>query len=225
MGKREIIEIAGEVFRTKTAVKERARDVLNRESIGDTVDGEDLSFLAGLLERHPHAAQKIGPGLVAIFVGTPPGWPSQRCFWLRRTDGTETDWSFIECINASSQRAKFLSACRRAVSSQVIAFKFSQSVKDDDWMTCPVTGELITVKASHVDHMAPMTFLALVDRFLQESGIDLETVRLEGIEDQETDDRFADQSLADRWAEFHRQHARLRLVSRRANLSILRKTS
>ena len=133
MAKRECIHVAGISFSGKTALRAHASSVLARWKMGIAIEGADFEFLLGLLDRHPHAEQKIGPGVERIWVGIPPGWPMQRGFWLRRIDGSETDWSFLECVKASSQRAKFLSACRRVIASQVIAFKFDQSMVNNDY--------------------------------------------------------------------------------------------
>lgn len=87
-----------------------------------------------------------------------------------------------------------------------------------------VSGDPITAESCHVDHVAPMTFEAIVQAFLAAIGIDAAQVEyLDG--DNVTESQFADRELSERFALFHRERAVLRVVSKRANLSLLRRKS
>ncbi len=77
------------------------RAMLKRYRNGDTIDEQDSTYLLNLLERHEDAEGKIGCGMKRFFRklsvdGTP-------CFWLERTDGTLTDFSYIDCVSAKEQ--------------------------------------------------------------------------------------------------------------------------
>lgn len=86
---------------------------------------------------------------------------------------------------------------------------------------CPVTGEKIE-DGGHVDHAPPWSFERIVDEFVKDNAIDVESVAyLDG--DGQTQSVFADPALARSFAEYHRARAKLRLVSKHANLSVLKK--
>jgi hypothetical protein len=82
---------------------------------------------------------------------------------------------------------------------------------------------MITQSEAHVDHAAPDTLYALIDRFVQERGIDPETVALTGSTDGCVGEGFQDADLHRAWVAFHNEHAVLRVVSVYANLGILKR--
>jgi hypothetical protein len=90
-------------------------------------------------------------------------------------------------------------------------------------VVCPLTGEPVALEDAHVDHVPPDTFDSLLSRFVAEAGIDPGSVKTTGHGDGEVVLRLADAGLARAWERFHRENARLRVVSRRGNLSVSRK--
>ena len=90
-------------------------------------------------------------------------------------------------------------------------------------LRCPVTGDVIRTSDAHVDHEIP--FEELLRRFLEEEGVKLGDVEVEPPEDEVTMAKLSDAALSKSWQDFHWKNARLRLVSVRANLSVLRKKS
>jgi len=223
MAKRQPIEMGGLVFRTKTALTAYVRGILYGNAPEEPIGGESASFLLALLGRHPQATQKIGAGVERFFVRVNTQFGDNKGFWLRRVDGTETDWSFLECITPTDHRKKFLNACRGAVAHQVIAFKAMQVGQSDEIMACPITGELFAPADGHVDHAEPSTFEAIVDAFVGENQIDITNVVIDFCKDGQLGDLFVDQDLARRWIAFHEARANLRLISPHANLSNLRR--
>jgi hypothetical protein len=213
-------EINGEQFASKAALQRRIRTILNTR-LGE-VDGEHAPFLLSLFRRHRDAEQKFGPGVAAIRVVLAMPYKT-RCFEIERVDGTRTDISYLECLKPSTVFEWFPAACRTAVVDQIQAFKDS-AFGASHWVNCAVTGDPVSRDNCHVDHEPPWTFEAIVDSFLDNSVIDL--AQLEFMDgDGETQSRFADQSLADSFARYHAERAQLRVVTRWANLSLLRKAS
>jgi hypothetical protein len=87
-------------------------------------------------------------------------------------------------------------------------------------MACPITGELVSRETCHIDHAPPWTFDAMVSEFAVGRGL-LDEV--EPTADGRTTTRFRDGALSRAFAEFHRGLASLRVVSRKANLGVLRR--
>lgn len=217
MAKRQSIAILGETFASKAALQRRVQPLL--KTLGP-VPVSEVPFLLAFFERHPTAEQKIGPGIAAIWVA-PAGDYATNCFHIRRTDGTETHLSYKECITPTTPAQWFRMAARTAIVPQQQAAK-DLAFAASDTIACPITGESITRETSHADHEPPSTFFAIAAAFLAETGTDPSAVEYEDA-DSTVESRFVDDSLASRFAEFHRARASLRVVSIKANLSTLRR--
>jgi len=209
------IDVGGEAFATKKALEERCRLVLYRSPLGDPLSADDFAFMRALLEHHDDADAKIGCGVASMQVRRDPY--GGQCFWLRRIDGTQTDFSFRSCIRPKAPEADFRAACRRAITEQILDFKkFAFSNGHD---VCAVTGVRVTADDCHVDHAPPATFLALLSKFVELRGLVVAAVKIAGHEDGSTEKRIVDHSLREDWQMFHRDHAVLRITTAHANLS------
>ncbi len=62
-------------------------------------------------------------------------------------------------------------------------------------------------------------------KFIQQEQIDVQVICLTGFGDNEIRKDFQDSDVRERWQEFHRLNARLRLVSKKANLSDIRRSA
>lgn len=204
-------------FTTKKAATEAIRKVLYAYNPGESLKEEDASFMANVLEHHPEAAMKIGCGVRSFQVEN--NHPT-RGFWITRTDGTRTDFSFLSCLTPPTPEMDARKAFRTEVRDQLVAFKanaFSSSAQ----LACAVTGVLLTSDRCHVDHYEP-TFLELTEQFLASRGVAIVDVQVEPTLDGSTETKLLDRELAKAWAEFHTR-AKLRIVSAHANLSLLRR--
>lgn len=217
MGKSITMVVNNEVFKTKEALRKRCQAILNHYAVTADVSEEHCRFLASLIERyHPEAELKLGNGVKRIWVGT--NEYGGRGFYLERLDGSTTDFSFMKCISHPSVWNDFQSACRNAVADDKQAYKDARFAHART-VACELTGELLTRDTAHVDHIPPRTFQNLLKVFLKRSGIDYRTVGIEPTLDGKEGCWLTDQGFAKRWREFHSVNARLRLISRTANLS------
>ena len=212
--------LAGEVFATKVALAKRAQKILHGPL--RVLQGQEYSFVLALLQQHPNADQKIGCGVTRIRVVQAQVWKKNHAFELERMDGTRTDFSYRQCISPSSNRSKFAKACRVAIVDQVLEAKRKAFVAGTT-LECPVTGELVTWSNCHVDHEGPWTFLAIVEAFIADRAVDVDTAVDLAPRDGETEQQFANPETRLSFQIFHALRARLRVVSARANLSTLRK--
>lgn len=157
--------IGAHTFSGKDKIREHARRILDRHEPESPISGPAAAFLKELLARHPNYGRKVGVGVREIFVRI--NWKAEgyenRCFWIRREDGTETDFSYTECIWPTDHRKKFLIACRNAIREQVREFRDGERARLGKIATCPVTGREFAVDEAHVDHVHPNTFESLVD--------------------------------------------------------------
>ncbi len=210
--------IGPHVFSSREKIREHAGRILRRHAPEEPIEGVEREFLLALLQSHPSAARKIGPGVATLFVRTHSDWgaPHNRCFWLRRTDGTETDWSFRECIWPTDHRTEFLRACRSAIVPQIVAFRKRQG----DTAICPISGREFNVSEAQVDHEHPNTFERIVDQFIAAHSIDIASVEIVSGNDGQLRDRFADPMLERSWIVFHADRAVLRMLPAKINAKL-----
>jgi hypothetical protein len=85
-------------FNTKYAVIGHFQAILWRhKELPFFLGQSDAAMVLALLQHHPRAAAKVGAGVKAVYVQQAPrsvNYTGQRCFWLERTDGTSTDFSY-----------------------------------------------------------------------------------------------------------------------------------
>ena len=203
-------------FPSKKQAGDFIREILYRYAIGARVLSPDAEFLRDLLELHPEATQKIGVGVAFFRVQQNMG---SRGFWLYRVDGTSTDWSFLACLTPPSREAEARAAFRTAIRDQVAEFRTNLELSG---LVCPITGEPLTsFNQIHIDHEIP--FEDLLARFLDDEEMELGRVAVVPTSDGSTDTELLDHGLRGAWQRYHRERALLRAVSRRANLSVLRR--
>lgn len=203
-------------FSSKEQIKRYVQSIFARYEDGQRLNSTDESFVLDLLEWHPSASQKMGCGIHYIKIHVPPPWYNSKGFQIVRFDGSTTDFSYRVCLTPklADQSVKFLAACRSAIAPQIAAFK-RESFGDSESIYCTVTHRFIRWDESHADHY-PKPFIDLVDEYLAASQVDVKTVKFtEGDNVQAC--RFADVDLATHWAEWHRQHAQLRVICGKAN--------
>jgi hypothetical protein len=214
MAKTTPIVVNDESFPSKAALRRRVQAIL----YGGDPDEDSVAFLRDLVRRHRSAAEKIGPGIQTFRIVKVVPYNTAG-FEIVRVDGTVTDVSYLECINETTPRHWFPAACRNAVFYQVAHVK-DEAFAISDSIQCPITGEPLTRETCHADHAPPWTFEAIVDAFIAEHRMDPSKVNyVEG--DGSVGSRFADAQLSARFAAFHLERASLRVVSKRANLSVL----
>ncbi len=210
---REPIHIGNRAFKNKSEAAGYFRRLLS----GGAVTGDAAAELMDLLAMHPDAERKIGPG-VERFEVRQQG--RNRCFWVVRVDGSETDFSFLKCLSASraDPMARFLSAARRAVAGQARAVR-DAAFRDTATLICPITEEPFTVESCHIDHH-PRPFVFWARLFVCARGR-IPATRTH--EDGQVGEFFADEDDERAWVAFHAAAAEMRAVSAAGNLRKPRK--
>jgi hypothetical protein len=224
MGKRQSFEIGGETFKTKKSLVERIQKILHAYTEGQSLNIPDFKFMLDVLHLHPSMEQKVGCGVASMQVKKNPIYPSNRGFWLVRTDDTSTDFSFNKCLSPSSRKEKVQRAFRSAIEPYCFSFKqrFFDNISDGTTV-CEYTGKHIKFLGSHVDHKPPNTFQKLFDDFLTENNLDVNQIETYGAGlDNVIQSEIADIELKNCWIQFHNERAELRVISAEANWSHVR---
>jgi hypothetical protein len=215
--------IAQESFDDKEQIKNRCREVLAATQDGHPVDLAHKPFLFALFQHHTEWEEKAAAGVVDFTVKrTPHG---TRCFFLIMPDGGSVDISYPHAVkhipsprtqNLLPQRLlDFRAAARAAVAKQIYDFRGVQLARG---IHCPISNVLITRDDYAVDHEPPLTFDRLLFQFCTERGLNPLIVEVHSVDG--TDAHISDVTLRDAWYDHHATHARLRLLTRAANLKL-----
>lgn len=211
--------IGDKSFKSKADAKNYIRGIIGKYRNDEPVSlADDDRFLRDLIAGHPHADEKIGCGIERFTVRADVVWRSSRHFVIIRTDGTETDFSFHTCLDGESIQATVRGAMRHAVRGQVLAFK--HEVISGPCPSCPISGVALTADNSHVDHEYPATFSALADQWRTEQMLEWKMIVIGPSKDNQLVREMADPGQIESWKGFHRDNARLRLLSAAANLAL-----
>lgn len=221
----------GRTWPTQKGATEHFRHIRDRYAdkvpINDAQDHEDL---LALLERydaaHGEEDSKIGVGVDFFEVRTNygSGGPT-RGFWLHRSDGSTTDFSFLWAIRGipKPQYQEFAEACRAAVDQELKAAKrrfFDTHANADGLVPCELTDTLLSFETAHLDHAHP-SFGALVITFRAARGwhAAIPAGTLTRPSDNQLITTFVDPAVADAFKAFHRRAAMLRVIAPGANLA------
>lgn len=223
----------GKSWPTQKAAEDHFRGVLHSYRNGDVIeDREHHEDLVALVERFDevHVSQglvpKAGCGIDYFFrkLNTSEGW-STPSFWIRRTDGSETDVSFKWAVKGEvrSGSLDFVDACRTAVHSDLLAAKrafFDEHGDENGTVECEVSGRLISFDQAHVDHAWP-TFGQLVVMFRAARGWagGIPGGVVSAPADAQTQANFVDAEVAESFRSMHHGSAQLRIVDKAVNLS------
>ena len=169
---------------------------------------------------HPEWKDKEGVGIDHIEV-RPDGY-GHKCFYLIRKDSTVTDISYLTSITPPSKKEQVRTACRTAIRPTIKDIKNSVKLP----YRCPITGDIITsMEDIQIDHY-DREFNDVFELWIKDKDLDwlYEDVMKSNV-DGSTITSFKDESIIKDFIEFHNTHTHLRVVSKKANLSVLKRKS
>lgn len=215
--------IAGIPFPTKNAIVEYVRTLFECYDVGECLNDEHFQFVMELLKGHSRYKLKVGCGIKSVRIDLNTEWKKYKMFTLIRTDGTEADVSYRECVYPTSKKQHFAAACRNAVVDDILAFKqrhYDQLRDENNCVPCELSGVLVHWNDAHIDHAPPWTFQRIVEHALNTWHLDLERLELGGDEDGAFQNYFVDEKLKKQFKILHGNLARLRVVSKEVNLKL-----
>ncbi|MFF3208419.1 DUF3223 domain-containing protein [Streptomyces sp. NPDC002962] len=201
-------------YATKKARQEAVQAVLGRYDLGQVVDQEDDDLLLrDLLDMHPDAAEKVGPGVDRFrIIPTPRG--HHKGPEAIRIDGSKVAFSYQKCLEAPTHRQRVLDAMRTEIQPQVNTYY--ESRKASNTLVSGEGGQLLAPDDTHVSYFRGPRFHDIAMEFIQATGgfdaVDLTSETARGLA------LFTDRTLAERWHDHHREHAVLGLLSAKENL-------
>lgn len=221
--------LAGQIFQSRASLRKTLTAIVESREAGSRLSGTEDALIREVVGWHPDATTKIGPGIRSFRVERHPTFRSPMLV-LERTDGTETDFSYLSAIaqigkpandnarmSSSVTRASFIRAAREAIRPQIEAFRRAAQTAVADplgRMRCEVTDALLSPNAVDIDHDRPWDFASIAEAFVAEHELVIAQVKIMGFEDGSTRRYFADPKMAEGFADFHLKRARLRVIDR-----------
>jgi len=135
MAKRQVYNLLDKTFQTKADFTNFFKTILNKYELNVAIDNTDLHYISELLKRHPEYDKKIGSGIQEIVIKLDGKWYKTRCFHIIRTDGTQTDFSYLHCINNDTSREPikmFKASARSAVEEQIRSYFLDYISQNED---------------------------------------------------------------------------------------------
>ena len=204
-------------FKYKKDVIAYYKNILNSYKFQEILNESDFNDVLNLLKIHPNAQEKIGVGVKEIIVDETRY--KTKCFNAIRFDSSSEIFSYIKCINGDlSPLAKFSKTCRDVIADdlRLVKLSFFKGNSKKGRVKCQETGKLSLWEELNVDHRQPNTFSVIVDRFIELYKIDLSAV--EYIETIDNVYSFKDDDFAEKFRQYHKEKANLRLVRKDNNL-------
>ncbi|EFK97994.1 conserved hypothetical protein [Streptomyces sp. SPB78] len=178
------------------------------------IDREDDDLLLrDLLDMHPDAAEKVGPGVDRFrIIPTPRG--HHKGPEAVQVDGSKVAFSYKKCLAPPTHRQRVLASMRTEVQPQVNAYY--ESRKASNTLVSDESGQPLATDATHVAYFRGPRFHDIATEFVQAAGgfdaVDLTAETARGLA------LFTDRPLAERWHAHHQEHAVLGLLSAKENL-------
>lgn len=215
--------IQGKEFKNKEEIKKYVRGITSKYKDYTLLEKEDMDFMMEIIKLHDEAEDKIGCGIKNIWIKKNPPY-NTRGFWFTREDNTQSDFSWVKCIDKPKDTKKrdFYAACRTTVKDQIIDFK-NKAFQETEKIICPLSGEVLTKNNCHVDHVYPATFQNLVKNFIKEYNLDIYSIKIEPTKDGEIETKFKYDNIADLFYNYHLKTAKLRIISKTENLKLSKK--
>lgn len=229
------VTLAGLTFANKTALRNTLTSLIRAQPLGVPLDQKGAVLVRAVIDWHPEAAKKIGPGIRSLRVELHPVFRTP-VLVIERRDGSETDISYVAAVarigrpandngpeTPETGYADFVRAAREAVRPQIEAFRREARARAADpqgMVVCAISGELLALSACDVDHELPWDFSSIVESFVFERQIVISNVEIHGFEDGATGRRFADPAMIADFADYHFTRASLRIVERRLHRRI-----
>jgi hypothetical protein len=195
--------------------RSKFQSILYKYKPGSEVsDPIDVDALAELLKGHPRYLEKVGAGIDHFEVRQLWKYPG---FWIVRVDGSETDFSYLKCLNPpASPRTNLSDALRWVVRGDIMLQR--SFLKDDDGLIpCAVTGKRLKPGDGHMDHF-PKTFESIVRDFLETNSLQIDEIQIKPSEDGRIGSKLANTELAREFRAYHNQAATFRFVCPEINL-------
>jgi len=232
------ITIGDKTFSSKTSAIKFYKEILDKYNFGETLSDEDAKFLIALGFQEEGTPEEVAElaeeivgdfyenddgeyswNLLGVMVDRHPDFRTTKCFYFfgENDEGKYKDiFSYRMAINgAPTNMQAFSRACRFTVHDRIRKFKMQQFKNRP--VQCVISGEVVEWEECQVDHKSPLTFSVIVKSFIVANNLDISKIEYIYSNSREN---FADKAIAEKFYEFHKNMAVLRIVSTKENLKL-----
>jgi hypothetical protein len=197
MSRKTPLFLESKEFQSKKEALDFFKDMKERykNKIIDNI--EDKNNLIFLLQRHPEKEEKIGVGIKDFKVAKSDIYKENNyCFYIIRTDDSETDFSYKTCIDSKhlSKRELVLSAFRYTVRPYI------KSLKEK-------IGEKREAK-----YKKPNVFIKIVEKFLEDKKINFDDIEITDAQDNEYVPELICEEMKESFIDYHSKTAEIIFV-------------
>ena len=218
-----------------TSGKNKLKTILNSHKIGEYTTEEETAFMTDFYRLyHPEWYDKT-LGLMRVVKYIIKAETNHRangkCFWLILENGVMEDIGFSKLKAHPANNEQYMwqniaAACRTAVQQSIIE-PFRKSILKKNNENIPVysdlSGDRILNKGDfQVDHY-DVTFKELVNKWIEIIGLEYLYQRISMNDYSSTVTKFVDDKLVKEFVLFHDKNTHLRVVTKKENLSLLKK--
>ena len=213
-----MFRINNKIYKTKKEITDLIKNILHNYKVGESINDNDKQVVSDLLKYHPNADEKIGCGILGFKIRQHSVYKKQRGFELIRTDNSPTDFSYIKCITHPSLLNIIKECCRDAIKDDILKFK-NNAFDKKQTIICPITNEVLTQSNCHIHHCDPQ-FIEIFNGWYKDKTITVADIN-ESLDNVDTT-FFTNEDLKNSFRTFHNKICKLRAVSVKANLSLLK---
>ena len=209
------ITLNGATFSKLADAKQHLQSRMRGYEIGTPIPDEDVPLWAEVLERHEWYGEYVEHGIAYYSVAWSEQNPNLRNMVIVNDQGEQKPFSYLKYLAKGplSKVAKVKAALRTEIEQQIAdhrAWAFATGKAQ-----CAITGATLVEGRSHVHHSGK-PFLQIVDEFLKANAHRWDNMETEAAGT--TGYRLRDRAIAADWQKFHSEHAKLEIVSPKANL-------
>ncbi len=212
------MQIGDKFFKYKKDALNYYKNILNSYNFGDYLNKKDKLEIIELLKLHPDFTRKFSNGIEEVVVKKIPKYNS-KAFHILDKDGVVEAFSYIKCINGSKPPLTIFSlTCRDIVQDDInnVKLQYFKTNSKSGKVKCQETDELCKWEELVIDHRQPNTFSVIVDRFIEVYHIDIH--KIEYVEILDGVYKFKDDEICQKFKEYHKKKANLRIVRKDKNL-------
>lgn len=230
MARGKQFEISGNTYNTASLENEVKR-IKERLAYGEQITrgDTDFEFMAELYNKYYPRYEgdkkpKSSDSVMDLTVQ-----PNEKCdfrshtfFWVM-PDGELINWQPKDCFKPKNQKAEAKEGFRWAIKPQThLKLQMVCSLLGGRPMECPITGKMFypnVTGQAEVHHLDP-SFNEILNRFIEENGIDIESVKIVTRKDDRYGKFLVDTELEKKFQAYHAQHANLQVVSKEGHKAV-----
>jgi len=214
-------------FKTKTALADYTKFILNKNDIGNIENLQEIKLLEELVNNHYNSDFLIGTGIDKFFITKCEINTNNKKFNILRTDKSVVDFSYKKAINGKEPKniLYLKRAFRLIVRPQIKKFKEDYFYKNKDsngYIKCEISGLKFKINECHIDHKPPLTFDFIFNSFLKFYKINPNEIPFEktGLDNRPI---ILDSKIIKTFFDYHYKNCDLRALYWKANLQLPKK--